>query len=581
MAPTRSVTEALAAISSGRRSADSLEGDHLDFKTDKSNDKETGQDLAEAAVCFANAAGGTIILGVRDRDVGPSAFVGTHISTAVLRSKIHDLTEPPMLVEVEEVDWQGVRLVQVSVPQGLDVYSTRKGLVLRRWNDQCLPLRPNDVSRLDDERRGADWSSAPSGRPLGDVDPEAMHRLRQLLSQASSASRRHLSTSSDIDVARALKLVASDASLTRAGEILLCREATCASEDILVYQYRATPGGEAKVARRWGSPLITAFTEAIDVITARSGVTPVNTSGGQVIQVEDFPLAAVREALANALLHGDYRERRAVQVEHSPSALRVQSPGPLVAGITPANILTAGSRARFAALTSAFRQLGLAEELGQGVDRMFREMVRSGRRTPEVQVIEGGDHANTVVTLRGGPPNARVARFVAELPEAERDDTDALLIIQLLCERRSVTARDVAPVVQRDITSTEEVLRRLATGDAEVLEPTAGTRARRNPNYRLRGHALAALGPAVTYHRRNASDADRKIIDHLREYSSINNSTIQRIFDVDVYQARDILRDLVGREVLTRTSEQTRGTAVRYGKGAKFPEKRPGSRTPT
>ncbi len=243
-------------------------------------------------------------------------------------------------------------------------------------------------------------------------------------------------------------------------------------------------------------------------------------------------------------------------------------------GITPANILTAGSKARFPALAGSFRQLGLAEELGQGVDRMYREMVRSGRQTPEVLVASGGGEPETTVVLRGGPPNVRIARFVAELPDAERNDTDALLILLMLCEKRSVTAKDVAPVVQRDVAATEDILRRLVHGPAGLLEATAGTHARRNPNYRLRGQALAALGPAVTYHRRNPSDTDTKVVDHVREYESINNATIQRIFDVDVYQARDILRDLVGREILTRTSTQTRGRAVKYGRGARFPEKR-------
>jgi hypothetical protein len=34
---------------------------------------------------------------------------------------------------------------------------------------------------------------------------------------------------------------------------------------------------------------------------------------------------------------------------------------------------------------------------------------------------------------------------------------------------------------------------------------------------------------------------------------------------------QDLAEDLVGRELLTRTSEQTRGPAVRYGPGPGFP----------
>ncbi len=571
MLDLRELTLLLDKIYKGARSADSLEGQRLDFKTEKSSAKETHQDLAEASVCFANASGGWIVLGVADRTTGPAAFVGTQLDVDTVRTRIHALTEPALVTTVTQLTYANTRLLVIQVPEGLDVYSTAKGLVTRRWNDHCLAMRPVDISRLDDERRGADWTAQSSGRRREEIEEQAFLRLRNLLRGSQNSALGSLSSKPDLDVLTALRLLYADGSLTRAGEILLCPAAGSAAEDILVYQYRQTPGGEAAFVRRWGTPMLTAFAEAIDVIAARSGMTPVNTSGGQQIQVEDYPVAAVREALANALLHGDYRERRAVQIEHSPESLSVRSPGPLVAGITPDNILTVGSRARFQSLTTACRVLGIAEELGQGVDRMFREMARTGRSTPKVLVENEATDPTTVVAFSGGPPNARVTRFISDLPEAEREDTDALLIILALCQRKSLTARDVSPLIQRDAAASEAVLRRLASGDAQLLEATAGTTGRSHPNYRLRSQALAALGPAVTYHRRSANDTDRKITGHVREYETINSATVQRIFDVDVYQARDILRDYVGREILVRVSPQTRGPKVKYGPGPQFP----------
>lgn len=568
----------LALIAKGSRSAASLESQRLDFKTEKPTAKETYQDLAEAAVCFANASGGVVIVGVTDSGTGPTAFVGCSVDAMELRSRIHALTDPSIVVTVEVLHVHDARLLVVHVPEGLDVHSTRKGLTTRRWNDECLPMRPADVSRLDDERRGADWTSQSSGLVPDDADPDALLRVRSLLRNAQDESRRSLSRGSDLDVLSGLRLVHQDGSLTRAGAVLLCRSVDFLADTILVYQYRETPGGEAVVARRWGTPMITAYAEAMEAVAARVRTTPVTTSSGQQLQIEDFPLVAVREAIANALLHGDYRERRPVQVEHSPESLFIRSPGPLVAGITPENILTAPSRPRFPLLAGACRSMELAEELGQGVDRMFREMARTGRTTPTVTVELDSHDPATVVSLAGGPPNVRVTRFVSELPESERNDTDALLLVMLMCSRRSVTARDVAPVVQRSEQATEAVLRRLASGEAQLLEPTTGTAARTHPNYRLRSAALIALGPAVSYHRAPAADVDRKVIDHVREYETINSATVQRLFDVDVYRARDVLRDFVGREILVRISTQTRGPKVRYGPGPAFPAQRRGTR---
>ena len=86
--------EVLAALDAGV-SGDSLEGTQLDFKTDKPDFKSTAVDIAEAAVCLANASGGHIVLGVADKPGASGSFKGTAINASDLRSKIHELTKPP------------------------------------------------------------------------------------------------------------------------------------------------------------------------------------------------------------------------------------------------------------------------------------------------------------------------------------------------------------------------------------------------------------------------------------------------------------------------------------------------------
>ncbi|WP_147915488.1 RNA-binding domain-containing protein [Ruania zhangjianzhongii] len=563
----------LREIERGRTSASKSETVSLDFKTQKPTAKEAFQDLAEAAVCFANAGGGTIVVGVSDTGTGSAAFVGTTLDAHQVRARIHELTQPSLTVAAAEVTWAGARLLVLDVPEGLDVYSTGKGIFTQRWNDQCLPMRPADVVRLSDERSGVDWSAQPTEREVDDVNSQAMQVMRSLLRSSGDPAKERFARLDDRGLLQELNLLSKTAHLTRAADYLLCSPGEQTGHEVLVYQHRQTRSGEADQVRRWQPPLLSAFSEALPVISARIGSTPVTTAQGQQLAVEDYPLVAVREALANAMIHGDLRERRPVQIEHSPESLSVRSPGPLVTGITPSNILTHGSRPRFPLLASTMRVLGLAEELGQGVDRMFREMVRSGRSIPIVQVI-GGEVAETGVDFEGGPANIRLAKFVAELPEAERSDTDTLLIAHLLCQKKSLTSKEIAPVIQRPAAEAETVLRRLAHGEAGIIEPTAGTANRLHPNYRFTGASLASLGPAVAYSRRTGTEVDRKVIEYVAEYGTINNAALQRLFDVDVYQARDLLRDLVGREILVRVSEQTRGVAVKYGQGPKFPVKK-------
>ncbi|MEU8058661.1 ATP-binding protein [Microbispora bryophytorum] len=458
----------------------------------------------------------------------------------------------------------------------MDVYSTTKGYAYQRINDQCLTMRPLDISRLTEERRGIDWSATSSGRSIEEVDPLALRYCRRLLQNSSDAARQSYGRLSDIDLLRVLKVVADDGSLNRAGELLLCENSTATLLDLAVYQHRRTQAGEADAIVRMQSPMVLAFEEVLQSIRARQGITPLTLVDGQQIQIEDYPSAAVREAIANAFIHGDWRLRSPIQVDHSAEYLRIISPGPLVNGITVNNILTMGSRARYPALASAFRLLGLAEEVGQGVDRMFREMIKSGREAPII--VE--DRDQVTVAFHGQPPNTKIARFLATLPIEEQEDTDALLIIRTLCRKRTVDANVMAPVMQRSADEAQASLLRLSTSPVDILEPTRGTMRRTFPSYRLRGEDVSRLGAAVSYHSRAVDEMDRKVIEHIRDYGEVNSRTIQRLFDVDVYQARDILRDLVGREIITRTSEQRRGTAVRYGPGPAFPVKKVRSKMP-
>ena len=254
-------------------------------------------------------------------------------------------------------------------------------------------------------------------------------------------------------------------------------------------------------------------------------------------------------------------------IEHSPTLFSITSPGPLVSGVTLDNILTHRSKPRNPTLARAARLLGIAEEVGRGVDRMYREMIRSGRDVPRIE----GDFDQVRVSLVGTAPDTHVARYVATLPEHERDDTDTMLTLLYLLRRRTVTAEEVAPVLQRDADQAETVLRRLEAPGVRMLEPTRQTAGRRRPTYRLREDVLRELGTSVPYRRRTTDEIDRKVIAHVREYGRVTNRTVQNLLDVGVDRAKAILADLVSREVLIKTSVAQRGPTVEYGPGGRFP----------
>lgn len=553
----------------GGAEPDDLEWQELDFKRDhKDGPKATNRLVAEAAVCFANALGGTVVLGVQPRTSGQPAFVGTSLRPDDLRNAVWEVTDPHLLVEVSPFDYAGVRLLAIHVAESPEVHSIH-GRAPRRIGTDCHYMTPVEQVRLREEKRGYDWSHQASERTVRDVSPLAVASARQFLGRHRDPERHSMVRLQDHDLLRALGAVSGDGRLSNAGALLFCESS--AGRDRIVYVYRRTPGGEPVDVLRSGKPLVVAFEQVVGKIEARRLVTPLTLPSGQQIQIEDFPAAAVREALSNAVLHRDYQVDGPVVVSHSSQLFELVSPGPLVAGVTPENILTHESKPRNPALARMARILGLAEEVGVGVDRMYREMLFAGKQPPTIV----SSSASVGVTLIGGGPNSRIPYYLSLLPEEEREDVDTLLVLSALCTARTVDADRMARLLQKSAPSAQAALERLSQDSVGMLEPTRGTVRNTFPRYRLRAEAMARLGTAVRYNRRLVDELDRKVVTHVQEYDRITNQTLRNLLDVDVHRAADLLADLVERQILIKTSKATRGPSVAYGPGPGFPHPGP------
>ncbi len=557
------VDVALRALLTGA-DADSLESETLDFKEDdRRSQKDLIKTITDAVLCFANNRGGYVVIGVDDDSCGPAAVTGTGLDVETVRRRVYELTTPPLLVDSDSMVVEGQTVLALHVPASIDIHSDTHGRVTRRIGKDCIPLNPDAQHRLREERRGVDSSERPTEAPHSDPDALALDTARRQL-RALTDERQSISGLNDADLMRALGVMNEKGQLLRAGEVLFC---SSPGHPKIVYQYRATSGSEPVVVERLDGPLILVFQRAMELVRARLEITPVTLPTGQQISIENFPELVVREALSNAVFHRDLHVDAPVTIEHSADSMIISSPGPLVAGVTTDNILIHPPKPRNHALARAARTLGLAEELGRGVVRMYREMVRSGKQVPSIQ--DEFDHVRVVLT--GAAPNAQIARYVRQLPENEQQDVDAMLVLVKLCAVPRVNASQMSRLLQRTEEETETILRRLSTSDVDMIEPTRETARRARPQYRLTQSAIRALGAAAVYHRATLGTVDTKVAAHLKEYGTITNKTVQNLLDVDMLGARRILTDLVRRGVLIKISEQQRGPGVEYGPGDKFP----------
>ena len=558
----------LAHIADGVSPATEIETRDLEFKTDGRSVKDDLANIAEAAVCFANTAGGTLIVGVDDKALGPAAFVGTKLDPEKTRHRVYEITQPPLLVEAERRATPHGEVLILVVPTSTQVHSAHGKIPTERVADHCVPMTTERIAAVTAQKTGRDWSVQPSGMPVSEVDPVAMQVAREMLARSSDLAKRRLAETVDADLLRALGVVLEDQTLTKAGALLFTRayERTV----LISYTHRRTPAGQLTANEQLTGPLVVALQRVFDLIEARLESTPVSIGKGQQLHIADLPEPALREAIVNGMMHREYFSSERTAVEHSVTQLRVSSPGGFIPGVSVDNVLTTSSRTRNANLAGAMRMLGLAETAGSGVDRMYAEMARVGHEPPRYTA----DSTQVEVMLLGGAPNTALARYVATLPPGESADADTMLILLTLLTRRTVGAEELMPLLQKPvIEEAQSVLSRLSGEEVRLLEPTRESARRAYPKYRLREEALAALGSAVTYRRRTTDQLDRKIVELVTETGTINARMVRTLLDLDSVGASRVLADLVEREILKKTSEATRGPSVTYGRGPAFPSK--------
>jgi len=560
-----SVTSLLTAIRGGAIPRD-LESETLEFKEEERGDaRRSLQILADAVVCLANHEGGLIVAGIANAASGSEAIVGVSNRLTVddIRRGIFDRTRPSLSVPVLEVV-DGQRVIAITVPKGATFYANAAGTSTRRVGKDCVPFPPEQQRQASAARGHIDWSAELTVATTDDVSLEEVGRVRRLL---RLAGREDLASSDDRKLVRDLRLADQQGRLTRAGVLIL------ASEDTIrqvvptygyAYQYRTSPGSESSARFRGYRPVLGAIETLLEAVQVRSLVHPLTASGGVQLQIQDYPAEAIRELVINALVHRDFELNGAVDVEHTPDSLVISSPGGLVFGVTSDNILTHPSTPRHRLLLETVATLQVAERTGQGIDRAYRELLRSGKPPPSIS----DDGYEVRVLVPGGGGNDTFGRFVADLNPSEGSDVDVLLALSHLRNSRSINATKLASVAQRSPAEAQTVLERIV--HVGIIEPSRRSAARAYPTYSLTGRSLAALRRAVRYHVRQVDDTDRKVADHVTEYGHVTNQTLRRLFDLDIAAARDLLRALQQRGVLEKLDQARGGRGVRYVAGPKL-----------
>ena len=423
-------------------------------------DTATASKLAETLVAFANAGGGTLLVGLDARSGKPTGLRDPDATVdRALQAALS--TDPPLIIPLPQVtEREEHSIVAVTVPPGLPHVYSHRGKYLVRDGARNRPVDPRQLRRLMMERGAVSFETlVPDGARLEDLGWDKAESYLAGLGPMPSGSAEEALLQRGCLVKRDGQFLP-----TYAGLLLFGREPQrwVRSSVILVVRYAGTTMGDTFVRDEIHGTLPEQIrrAEAFVLDNMRRGV---RLLGLERIEETEYPVEAIREAIVNAIAHRDYRIRGdEIRVLMFGDRIEFYSPGRLPGHITVENLVEERF-SRNEILVQILSDMGFIERLGYGIDRMIRLMTGAGLPAPRFEETTAGFQ----VTLAG-----HGAALIAEQADAlrwrqaglnERQEQALAYLIekgritnreyQRLCPDVSpeTIRRDLADLVQKDL----------------------------------------------------------------------------------------------------------------------------------
>ena len=257
-----------------------------------------------------------------------------------------------------------------------------------------------------------------------------------------------------------------------------------------------------------------------------------------------YPQAVLREAIVNALAHRDYGlQGSTVDISIWDDCIEIHSPGPLPGHITLENMRTE-HYSRNPRIMRVLKTVGLGEEYGEGIERMYREM-ESRLLEPPVFSATGG--SVTVTLYNRSVIDVEEQLWLQALDGLHLTAAERRLLVEV---RRAGGA--IAPRQLREAMPEVDARGLLAGAQAKGLLARIGTRG--GSRYTLANLIVPLAGGSVTTHA-------QVLLDEIRRRGSLSTTEATNLIGVTPASARALLHKLV-QAGLTRAAGKTR--ARRY-----------------
>ena len=317
-------------------------------------------DIKKEIIAFANSDGGKLYIGVRDD--GEVAGLDDPDGTALqVSNMVRDSIKPniTMFLHYQTIEEDGKKIIEISVQRGTNrpYYIAKKG------------MRPEGVY----VRQG--YSSVPATDTaircmIKETDGDRFETMRCLDQELTFEDTKKEFQFHEIELGpqqmRTLKLVENDGLYSNLALLLSDQN----PHTIKVAVFQGTKQMIFKDRREFGGSLMNQMNEVYEYIDFRNQIRATIEKLSR-IDVRDYPVIAVREALLNLLVHRDYSFSASALISIYDDRIEFVSIGGLMPGIDLEDIMAGISVCRNQNLANVFYRLHLIEAYGTGLTKIM------------------------------------------------------------------------------------------------------------------------------------------------------------------------------------------------------------------
>ncbi len=358
--------------------------------------------IIKTCVAFSNTAGGRVVLGIEDesRKVIGLTEVAMEKAFECLAAAVYDAVTPAVVPEVFHQTVGGKYLIVIDVGRGSSppYFVKRLGSVkgvFVRVGPTTRMASPEHIQELMSFRSRAAFDEEPVQCSIDDLDAG-------LLEQAYDRSpSRELLMSEKVVVKSGHRRPAVTVAALLAFGKRPDREIPEAA--VICSRFRGESGRDIVETLEIQGPVSDLTSRVLDFLR-RYLERNLNLRGAQLRGTDLIPLAALREAVVNALIHRKYNVPSPVKVAIFDNRVEVFSPGGLPGLITLRQLGDGSSHLRNPLLAKFARRLRIMEKMGSGVRLMQEECQKRGIVPPEF--FEDGDYVKVVFGTGRSQQNA-------------------------------------------------------------------------------------------------------------------------------------------------------------------------------